>query len=394
MRGVAALLVLAGHALYFSHPNGGQIAEIGKWTGPCGVVVFFLISGFLLYRPFVAARGGDGLRVGAIAPSFFGRRAVRILPAYWVAITLLAIWPGLIGAFSARWWVDSGLSQNSRESRGGTGLGTAWSLCVEVSFYLALPFVALFLQDRGVGVGRDHRRELRWELGVLGGIALLSLGWRAWAGSDPATIYLVPNLFGTFSWFCLGMLIAAIQVSPFSILPKLRRVLASPAICWSATLLAFAFLASEVDRGGAVPGAFVVILETTAAGVFALGLVGPAVLDERDSLVHRLFANPAIVFLGTVSYGVYLYHLPIVNWLTTAHFVMVSPQPAMVLCVVAFLGSVALGTASWYLVERPLMRRVRSVKAYADVKEADVEIPPQVEPVREGAGRLATATER
>src|ERR1044072_8802945 len=57
MRGVAALTVLVGHVLYFGR-QAGFLHTVGAWAGPSGVVVFFLISGFLLYRPFIAARGG------------------------------------------------------------------------------------------------------------------------------------------------------------------------------------------------------------------------------------------------------------------------------------------------------------------------------------------------
>ncbi len=101
-----------------------------------GVPVFFVISGFLLYRPFVASRLG-------VAPQpqlrrYTRRRVLRIFPAYWVALTVLAIYPGLPGVFTDRWWVFYGLVQNYSPSEQFHGLLQAWSLSVEFTFYILL----------------------------------------------------------------------------------------------------------------------------------------------------------------------------------------------------------------------------------------------------------------
>jgi peptidoglycan/LPS O-acetylase OafA/YrhL len=381
MRGVAALLVLAGHVLFFGHPHGGFFATLGLWTAPFGVVVFFVISGFLIYRPFIAARG-TSRNVGSIVPSYLLRRATRILPAYWLALTVLAIWPGLTGVFSGHWWVDYGLLQIYTPSWQVTGMGTAWTLCVEVTFYLSLPFVALFLQDRGIGCGRDPARELRWEFGVLAVLAASSLLWRSAVGSHPGTAYLIPTLPGTFSWFCMGMFLAALQIAPSITLQRVRSTLSRPELCWPVAVLVFAVLVAQPIRDSSLPAGLKIALESNGLVVAALLLMGPAVLADAKRLVHRLLANEVAIFLGTVSYGIYLWHFPVVNWLATSPVVISSPAPELTLTIVAFPLAMRCGTASWYLIERPLMRRVRSVKGFTDIKEGRVDIPPEVDASR------------
>jgi peptidoglycan/LPS O-acetylase OafA/YrhL len=103
LRGIAVVSVIAFHVASITDKLGrgltGRTAEV---LGAQAVIVFFVISGFLLYRPFVAARVARRQE-----PSLrrFGRRRVgRILPAYWVALTLLALYPGITGVFSDEGW--------------------------------------------------------------------------------------------------------------------------------------------------------------------------------------------------------------------------------------------------------------------------------------------------
>jgi len=111
LRAIAALSVLVYHVgllaqIDFSSGYGRLLADLNV-----GVTIFFLISGFLLYRPYVAARHG-----GSPAPrlaDYARRRALRILPAYWLALTVLAITPGLGEVFGPDWFVYYGLQQTN-----------------------------------------------------------------------------------------------------------------------------------------------------------------------------------------------------------------------------------------------------------------------------------------
>jgi peptidoglycan/LPS O-acetylase OafA/YrhL len=102
MRAIAALTVVglhtavAGQAVSASIP-GRLLAHLN-----IGVTIFFLISGFLLYRPFIAHRAG-----GPAAPrarDYAKRRILRIYPAYWVVLTVLVLVPGLTGVSGGHWF--------------------------------------------------------------------------------------------------------------------------------------------------------------------------------------------------------------------------------------------------------------------------------------------------
>jgi acetyltransferase len=76
-------------------------------------------------------------------PRYLRRRVLRIVPAYWVAVAVLGISPGAVGVFDEDWWrYWFFLQLYSAETLGG-GIPVAWSLCVEVSFYLLLPLWTL-----------------------------------------------------------------------------------------------------------------------------------------------------------------------------------------------------------------------------------------------------------
>ncbi len=136
LRALAAVLVIAYHAGSLSHASlSGRLAPVvAELKG--GVVVFFVVSGFLLYLPFARAiRDGRGLPRWQ---EFAGRRAVRILPAYWVALALLA-GVGLVhGVLTQSWWRYFGLAQIYAPSSLHHGLDVAWSLCTEITLLRAV----------------------------------------------------------------------------------------------------------------------------------------------------------------------------------------------------------------------------------------------------------------
>ena len=370
MRGVAALSVLLGHVLLFSY-SSGHLHDLGRWLAPFGLVVFFTISGFLLYRPFLAARQA-GESVGELTPSYLWRRAVRILPAYWVALTISAIWLGWDAVFSYHWWVYYGLLQAYSPDWVLNGIAPAWSLCVEITFYLALPLIALALA--GVGLGSGRGSGLRWEVGVLAAIALGSLAWRIVVGAHASSHYLENTLPGCLGWFCVGMLLAAIEVIHPARLARLRSALADPRLCWPAGVVLFAALPLGVqDRLGLGPHAQVVA-EVLLLGAGALLLLSPAVLAERRPAVGWLLENRLAVFVGTISYGIYLWHWAFLSWFDQRQFVLSSPFPFALLTLTTLAASLLGGIASWYLVEKPLMQRARSVKAFRHVRRGEVEV--------------------
>src|SRR5215218_9464274 len=126
LRAIAALSILFFHLFGFS----GVSSEIQPWTGRLGmgVTVFFVISGFLLYRPFVRAhlRAEPAPMTGPYA----WRRFRRIVPAYWLALTVIALVLSRDEVFGTRSAYFYGFIQTFREDTGLRGIGQAWTLAV------------------------------------------------------------------------------------------------------------------------------------------------------------------------------------------------------------------------------------------------------------------------
>ena len=167
-RAIAIGLVVLSHLTFDRF--GGATAKLG-----IGVDLFFLISGFLLYRPFVAA--SLGRRPPPRWRDYAGRRLLRILPGYWVALTLLSIYPGLPGnPLSLDGLVQYTFVQNLSRTTVLNGVGVSWSLCVEMTFYVLLPVYALGL--RRLGRRLAGRRQLRLEYGALAVVGVFGLAWQ------------------------------------------------------------------------------------------------------------------------------------------------------------------------------------------------------------------------
>ena len=136
---------------------------------------------------------------------------LRIVPAYWLALTVLAATVGLCGVFTGDWWVYYGFLQNTRLSTTLCGIGAAWSLAIEASFYVALPLWALLMAR--VQRGRPARTMVRIEVAALLAISLFSIGWRTIAFAVHGTQSRRRHpLLGNADWFAYGMGLALATV--------------------------------------------------------------------------------------------------------------------------------------------------------------------------------------
>jgi peptidoglycan/LPS O-acetylase OafA/YrhL len=279
-----------------------------------------------------------------------------------VALTVLAIFPGVAGVYSGEWWRYYGFLQLYDERSLGRGIPVAWTLCVEVSFYLALPFWA----------AAARRLRPRAELALLGLLAVGGLVVQVEAARLAISHPVGPSLAGQCTWFALGMALAVVSVAA----PR-RDV---PAVaCWGAAAAAFAGLVALRLHSGGVLGLIVALrtpqpLARTAGGLALIGaiivlLMLPAVFgQDRGGWPRRLLAWPPLVRLGLVSYGVYLWHLTIAELIAlpaspgqfTAHglgWVDSLPVPTLSLLVLVLAASWAVAEASYRAVELPFLRR-------------------------------------
>ncbi len=362
LRAVAALAVVVTHTSQLGGFNKEH--ALGAWTVrlDSGVAIFFVLSAFLLYRPFVRARldARDSPRVLAYAR----RRALRILPAYWVAVLVLGLLDAqhTPGVFGEKWWVYWSLSQSWSKETIIQGVGVAWSLSVEVAFYVLLPVYAALMARWLRRFDRD--RQARLELLFLVASAVVAVAVRAAVKATWPESVFGNQLPGTWTWFTGGLALAVasawLQHRPLAEKPwPARFATEHPLACWglSFTCLTLAAWAVGLPRD---PFAHISVASLQAQHVLyaltAFLLVAPMVFhDGRRSLPATLLSTRALAWLGLVSYGIFLYHQPFVfAFLDTRlwpPFAGIALYTALV-----FAAVVAVAAASYYLVERPLLR--------------------------------------
>jgi peptidoglycan/LPS O-acetylase OafA/YrhL len=356
MRAVAALLVVIVHT---SFASGFTLRSgAGQYTarGEVGVSVFFLISGFLLYRPFVVASmaGTPRPRLGP----FLVRRALRIVPLYWVALTVVYLVNGpssvngvggllqtyLFAQVYSQHWVLHGISQ-------------AWSLDIEVVFYLLLPVWALLLARRR----RTPSMQLRVELGALAGVYVLSTVFRWFVLAHPSGA--TDTWHGWLpSWadmFALGMALAVASAwyAQRGQEPAWAGRRGADVACWVAAAGVYVVFATSVGLSTDPLRVGSVRTELSAHvlyGLFAALLLLPAVFGEPGrGPVRRLLTWRPVAFVGLVSYGVYLWHQFVVQQLLKHTGWQLFDVPYWQFLPVALAATVALAAVSYVLVERP-----------------------------------------
>ena len=362
LRGLAALFVVTYHGLY----QPATYAGVGEWWWryaihlDIAVPIFLGISGFLLYRPFVAAR----LR-GRPQPSLgrYGmRRVLRIVPGYWFALTALALYflavpPGFEEVRS--WdglWRYYGFLQVYDADTAIKGIGQAWTLNVEVVFYLALPLWILLAR----------RFSFRAEIAGLVVLALASMAWKAWVltGVDPASPESLDEILPMPTWidhFAVGMAVAAISVRHPDGLRRLwpwwlAALVAWIGVCWAA----------GPDGSPQDPVTDSVYLWRHAGYTVVVFLLVLPTAYARS--VHRL-AKP-VAYVGMISFSLYLFHIGFLR--QQARWWDGAPQGIdgwAAWMAVLLAGSVVLGSIGYWLVERPFMRLGASRRRRAQMTE-------------------------
>lgn len=314
IRAVAALLVVLTHAAYTTgkYPQGYIGLVYSRME--IGVPIFFVLSGFLLFLPWVkaAASGGPAPSVRRYA----WHRVRRIMPAY--AITVIAAYLlyhfRMAGPNPGHTW--EGLFRNLTLSQIYTdnylysylhqGLTQMWSLAVEVAFYVALPLLAYLL------LVLLCRR--RWRPGLLlaglAGLALVSPAWLILVHNtdflpDGARLWLPVYL----AWFVGGMVLAALR--PLG-------VRAYALACVPLAIVSYLIVSTPIAGEPTTSPAELreALFKTAFYAVIATLVVAPLALREegtRYGLYVRLMGSRPMVFLGEISYEIFLIHLIIME---------------------------------------------------------------------------------
>ena len=347
LRAIAVLAVVAFHAFPRWIPGGFA-----------GVDVFFVISGFLISGIIY-----DGLDRGNWSwATFYARRAKRIFPA--LAIVLAACfafgWLALLSdeyrqlgkhiaggsAFASNFvlWNESGYFDAAAETK---PLLHLWSLGIEEQFYLAWPLL--------LWTAWKCRIPLAWAALAVAAVSF-GLNLRS-VGVDPVAAFYSPQ---TRLWeLAMGGLLAAIvRASPVAVqVPgrapathawhRLRERIASPRwrnACSAAGLCLIAASALALSPGSPFPGTLALL---PTLGAFLVILGGEAAWPNRALLSRR-----ALVWIGLVSFPLYLWHWPLLAFPR----IIESEPPGDAVRIAAVAASLLLAWITYGLVEKPIRR--------------------------------------
>lgn len=355
LRGAAAVMVVAFHIFMNRLPWG--------WAA---VDVFFVLSGYLITT--IVLKQGQGPSWHFLA-AFYTRRGLRTWPIYYLLILVLVLWGS--NAPRALPYYLTYLQQAPRywggEVSGWVAMEHTWTLALEEQFYLIWPALVLIAGRRRTGP-------------MALALAVASIAARG-AG---AHWFL---LAGRCDGFALGAFLAAVLGNPD---PARGRRLA---LRWAAGLGAIALL---LAIGLAAQGRLLAVgdptyfrAQATIASLASFALVALVTCSINHPLLAPLRMAP-LVYLGTISYGLYIYHYPIVmSSQAICRYLGVRPGP--VLWGTEALLTLAAAVASWHLIEKPILRlkdRVpyRSVRAWSRAKP--VAVP---NPIREPAEVMMAA---
>jgi peptidoglycan/LPS O-acetylase OafA/YrhL len=314
--------------------------------------VFFVLSGYLLSRPFVAAFVHDQQRPGL--RRYVRNRVLRIVPAYWAALTVIVVLAPTIGIgagrlartylFDADWPNAHPLS---------LWIGQAWTLDVEMRFYLLLAIVGLAL------VFAARRLLADWSVGARVALVLLiAAAVLAWSCHVYAQLTFpdVLRFDENVGRFMLGIALAAVEALA---LARLLRARQAPAPALALGLFAVGVvglvLASIAQRDAAVPlGAATGVVIAVCAGAV---VAGPLLWQWTGRAPWRMLDNRVLRWAGSRSYSIYLVHFAVYYELGRTIGKGGYAQQLLVLALVGFPLSLLVAEILHRTVERPALRR-------------------------------------
>lgn len=374
LRAVAAGLVLLTHvassAGAVTVPVVGVLLARGTW----GVTLFFVLSGFLLTRPWArAARGeADAPRLGR----YFLLRAARILPAYWIGLIAVVIATSGVGI--------AAVLSNVTLTQIYTGYllqeyFQTWSLCTEVAFYLVLPLLAALVV----------RRSVRASLFGLAAMALIAPFWIFWVKESGFFGYAITWLPGHLDWFAAGMALAVLEpwLRGTRDLPQAWRFLTRPAVWGAGLVLGWALMVTPL--GGPVGwvdmSGMQAVTQELVFGLAALSALGLLVVAMRPNPIYvRFLSGSFMQWAGRISYGVFLWQLLIITLVRTSLGLSFEGGGFLVTLLVAGGITVVIAQMSWLVVEKPILARAhRSMGRTIDLSEAGAASAPLTSPTRD-----------
>ncbi len=329
LRALAVGLVLLYHA-FPTYVRGGFI----------GVDVFFVISGYLI-TGILLDRRMRGVSLPAFVADFYKHRIRRIFPALIVVLVACAIYgwfwlypaeyqqltkyiaggAGFVENFVA--WAEAGYFDTSADTK---PLLHLWSLAIEEQFYIVWPLLIFFFGKLARG------KQFRWLFSALAAASLIYCIWVT--SADPSAAYYSPLARG---WeLAVGGLLASLKARGLSAKPGPASAAIS-AIALAIIPVSALFFITEAG----FPGWQAIIPVAATAAIIWFG--------QHTWSNRRLLGWRPIVYVGLISYPLYLWH-----WVVLSFLRIQDPQPAGVLLIIALLVSFGLAAATYHLVEKPI----------------------------------------
>ena len=331
----------------------GNLLQFPLQLGWAGVDLFFVLSGFLLTLPFAYARL-NGTAFPAVG-HYYVRRLLRVFPAYYAQLAIIL----LVGGWFVTWHslgmtallAHLGMVFNIGPNPVSPIVGVWWTLPVELSFYLVLPWL----------VSSMSAPPRRWPL-MLALSIVLSMIYRYWSAMHYAdlpigrTAVLANHLPGSLPEFTFGAT-AAFLVHWLSLkgfrkpAQPMLGVLVCGGLVLAGSWMQFAVFPNSDDYWR---GHWSMVCGPAAMGLFlSIAVMG---LYWGSRLGRWLFANPVVYFLGLISYSLYLWHSVVLQQAPKVFGESWDDLTGLP----RFLASVALviavATLSYYLFERPFFR--------------------------------------
>ena len=349
LRGFAALSVIAYHLIVLANlPVPATMPWQWFRFGFLGVDLFFAISGAVILLALEQSRQRAPTRYRR---EFFRHRLARILPLYLITcvVFVLLVKPDILQRPNLAHLLIAQLLfvQNLSASTHGVLNGPSWSLALEMQFYVLMAFGGVLLLKS---------RAWMWPA-VLFAIAL---GWRAlvwWldAGShigtpDPAQFIHASELPGVIDAFAAGMIVALWQrrrrARGDASSAKLALILGALALlCWLGALEWFIARAGDYWTN-----------PLSAIGLRSLtAIAGGLTVAAAFAAPTLRFGRTAMMLCGDLSYGLYLWHMPVLLWLQSR---MPGDAPWR-FAATTFAITIALSALTWFAIERPILRWAR-----------------------------------
>jgi len=363
LRGLSTILIVVYHISFVSGYTVAHANSSGAYIDRLniGVAIFFVLSGFLIFRPFA-----HSLIHGSPLPktrNYYLKRASRILPGYWLALFVLAGLDALTIVNTSGFIRNVFIVHSFTEHNVFTGIRQAWTLVIEMSFYVVVPAFAY------VFVRQTKRRNGPVVVStLLKALSFLFLGAYAFRlfihqidfwFLDTAHIWL-PSHMDTLA---LGMGLAVLVEAPASAktLLKVKNFIANHTGSFVVCSVFVWLISANINMAiGLNKSEFhIELLGHFLYGLASVLLVAPFCVDSQSFLVKAMSLR-LFTWLGTISYGIYLWHMAFLGGNFAEKYMPYTENDGQVLLrfLVVLPASIAIASLSYYVIERPIMRAV------------------------------------